>query len=138
MRLARSTVCSDRVAGGDAASYIDAAKPPEDLAVKRQTIDTDQFQNMQQLRAAIDALDRDIVEQLVTRAALIDRAIALKSVNGLPARIDARVEDVVQKVRASADALGFDAALVEMLWRGIINWSIAREEAVLGAGPQQD
>lgn len=106
--------------------------------MKRQTIDTDQFQNMQQLRAAIDALDRDIVEQLVTRAALIDRAIALKSVNGLPARIDTRVEDVVQKVRASADALGFDAALVEMLWRGIINWSIAREEAVLGAGPQQD
>jgi len=138
MLRARSTDCSDRVAGGGAASYIDATPPPEDLIVTRQPTKPDQLQDMQQLRAAIDALDLELVGKLAERAALIDRAIALKKQNGLPARIDARVEEVVQNVCASANALGFDADLVESLWRRIINWSIAREETVLGAGQQQD
>jgi len=106
--------------------------------VTRQPTKPDQLQDMQQLRAAIDALDVELVGKLAERAALIDRAIAIKTQNGLPARIDARVEEVVQNVCTSANALGFDADLVESLWRRIINWSIAREETVLGAGPQQD
>ena len=138
MLRARSTDCSDRVAGGGVASYMDAAPPPEELIVTRQPTKPDQLQDMQQLRAAIDALDVELVGKLAERAALIDRAIAIKTQNGLPARIDARVEEVVQNVCASANALAFDADLVESLWRRIINWSIAREEAVLGAGPQQD
>ncbi|MEX0969019.1 MAG: chorismate mutase [Paracoccaceae bacterium] len=94
--------------------------------------------SMTELRVAIDALDGELVAHLAARAALIDRAIALKSENGMPARIDSRVEEVVENVRTSADALGYDAALAEMLWRIIINWSIAREEQVLGAGPNRD
>lgn len=106
--------------------------------MNRPTIRPEDCFTMAELRDAIDALDYDIVTQLVARAALIDRAITLKSENGMPARIESRVEDVVQKVRNSAEALGYDAALAETLWRTIINWSIAREESVLGVGPQQD
>ncbi len=94
----------------------------------------DQIESMAELRVAIDALDRDLVALLARRVTLIDRAIALKPVENMPARIEARVEDVVAKVRAEAERIGYDAGFAEQLWRQIIDWSIAREERVLGTG----
>ncbi|AXT26837.1 chorismate mutase [Ruegeria sp. AD91A] len=87
---------------------------------------------MQDLRAEIDKLDRQLIEMLVTRASYIDRASQLKPGEGLPARIPERVEEVVQRVRANSDALGMDPDLAEKLWRILIDWSIAREERVIG------
>ncbi|EEX08187.1 chorismate mutase family protein [Ruegeria lacuscaerulensis ITI-1157] len=87
---------------------------------------------MQELRVQIDTLDRQLIELLVTRATYIDRASELKPGEGLPARIPERVEDVVQKVRANSADLGLDPDLAERLWRILIDWSIAREERVLG------
>ena len=88
--------------------------------------------SMEDLRAMIDALDSHIVEALARRATYIDRAAELKPALGLPARIEARVEEVVRNVRVRAMAEGLDPALVETLWRLLIDWSIAREEEVLG------
>lgn len=87
--------------------------------------------SMTDLRTQIDALDGALIDMLVERAGYINRAITLKQNENLPARINDRVEDVVQKVRAKADASGFDADLAETLWRHLIEWSIAREEQVL-------
>ncbi|WP_316013762.1 chorismate mutase [Roseobacter sp. HKCCA0434] len=89
--------------------------------------------DMADLRAAIDALDADLVTLLTRRAAFIDRAAELKSRNRLPARIDDRVEQVVGNVRKLAAAQGLDPDLVERLWREMIDWSIAREETALQA-----
>lgn len=89
--------------------------------------------DMTELRAAIDALDAGIVAQLKARAGYIDRAVELKQGIGLPARIDERVEEVVASVRAEAAAQALDPDLVEDLWRRLIEWSIAREERILGA-----
>ncbi len=89
--------------------------------------------SMQELRTQIDKLDFQLIEMLVTRAGYIDRAAQLKPAEGLPARIPDRVEDVVQRVRASSDDLGMDPDLAEQMWRILIDWSIAREERVLGA-----
>ena len=94
--------------------------------------DLDTIATMTALRDRIDALDRDLVALLARRAAMIDRAAVLKPGEGLPARIAARVEDVVAKVRAEAAGRGLDPDLAERLWRMLIEWSIAREEAVLG------
>ena len=88
--------------------------------------------SMQDLRVQIDTLDRLLIEMLVTRAGYIDRAAQLKSGEGLPARIPDRVEEVVSRVRASSGELGMDPDLAERLWRILIDWSIAREERVLG------
>ena len=88
---------------------------------------------MAELRAEIDALDARIVKLLAQRAAYIDRAVPLKQAEGLPARIEDRVEEVVARVRHRAEAEGFDPALTEALWRLIIEWSIRREERTLGA-----
>ena len=91
-------------------------------------------QSMQELRAQIDALDAEIVAKLAARARYIDRAVVLKQGENLPARITDRVEDVVAKVRARAVTEALDPVLVEDLWRRLIEWSIAREEQVLGVG----
>ncbi|MEV8465236.1 chorismate mutase [Fluviibacterium sp. DFM31] len=89
-------------------------------------------QTMTELRVVIDGLDRELVRLLARRQACIDRAIALKPAEGLPARIPDRVEDVVAKVRAEATRNGVDPDLLETLWRQLIDWSIAREARVLG------
>ena len=96
--------------------------------------DPSQLKTMFDLRAEIDATDRALVGLLARRAALIDRAIELKPSAGFPARIESRVEEVVGKVRATAQAEGLDPDLIEALWRRLIDWSIAREEKVLGTG----
>ncbi|MCA8881077.1 MAG: chorismate mutase [Rhodobacteraceae bacterium] len=87
-----------------------------------------------QLRALIDRIDRDVVRLLALRQSCIDRAAELKRYEGLPARIPARVEEVVERVREAAEQEGFDVELGETLWRRLIEWSIEREEALL-AGP---
>ncbi|WP_170337896.1 chorismate mutase [Ruegeria arenilitoris] len=88
--------------------------------------------SMQELRVQIDKLDRQLIELLAARATYIDRASELKPGEGLPARIPERVEDVVQKVRSNSVGVGMDPDLTERLWRILIDWSIAREENVLG------
>lgn len=92
----------------------------------------DDCQSMTELRTAIDELDQTLVALLTTRAGYIDRAVELKTKNGLPARIDARVDQVVENVRRHAMATELDPDLVEALWSTLINWSIDREETVLG------
>lgn len=88
--------------------------------------------SMQDLRVEIDKLDQHLIELLVIRSGYIDRAAELKPAEALPARIPARVEEVVQNVRAKALESGMDPDLAERLWRILIDWSIAREERVLG------
>jgi isochorismate pyruvate lyase len=91
----------------------------------------DACRSVTELRAAIDTLDADIVRLMALRARYIDRASELKLVEGLPANIPVRVEEVVAKVRRSAALEGFDPDLAEAIWRRLIAWSIAREEAAM-------
>ena len=100
-------------------------KPAADLA------------SMAELRMAIDHVDRAIVDLLARRTDYIDRAIALKPGEGMQARIPERVEQVVANVRARAAQVALDPDLVEMMWRGLIDWSIRREERILGPTPNE-
>lgn len=92
-----------------------------------------QCRTMADVRAEIDRIDARIVALLGERAGYIDRAAELKPALGLPARIDDRVEEVIAKVRARAMAESVDPDLAEALWRRLIDWSIAREEAKIGS-----
>ncbi|WZK90977.1 chorismate mutase [Aliisedimentitalea scapharcae] len=100
-------------------SKLPQARPPQECA------------DMGALRAQIDRLDGDLIAMLALRAGYIDRAIALKSDNGWPARIPDRVEEVVANARAAAETKGLDPDLVEDLWRRLVEWSIAREAQVI-------
>ena len=87
---------------------------------------------MAHVRAEIDRLDEELVRLFAERAGYIDRAAEIKAEVDLPARIDARVEQVVANVRRHAETCGLPPDLVEKLWRRLIDWSIAREENRLG------
>lgn len=88
--------------------------------------------SMTELRAEIDRLDRQLIALLSLRAGCIDRAIEIKARDGLPARISARVDEVIDNARAEAARTGLDPALAGALWSQIVEWSIAREERALG------
>ena len=88
--------------------------------------------SMAEIRAEIDRLDQELVRLFADRAGYIDRAAEIKAGADLPARIEARVEEVVQNVRRHADTYGLPPELVEKLGRRLIDWSIAREESKLG------
>jgi isochorismate pyruvate lyase len=70
---------------------------------------------MAELRAEIDRIDAALVGLLTERMGYIDRAAELKPGIGMPARVDARVEEVVARVRAASAGQGFDADLTEAL-----------------------
>ncbi|TJZ90744.1 chorismate mutase [Paracoccus gahaiensis] len=87
--------------------------------------------DMATLRVEIDALDARLMALMAERHALIDRAAQIKSGNGMPARIDARVEEVVANVRAHAQGHGLDPDLYDRIWRLLIEAAIAQEERQL-------
>ena len=88
--------------------------------------------NMAELRTEIDRLDAELVALFAQRVGYIDRAAQIKSGVGMPARISARVEEVVSNVRRHAEAQGLPPDKIEKLWRKLIEWSIEREETYLG------
>lgn len=87
--------------------------------------------SLAELRETIDRLDREIVALLAERVRSLERVIAVKRRDNLPAAIPERVEEVVAHVRSEATATGMPPDLAEALWRHLIDWSIAYEDGHL-------
>lgn len=85
--------------------------------------------DMAEVRAGIDAIDREIVALLADRLHFINEAGRLKTEREA-VRDDARIEDVIAKIRAAAVEAGIDPAFVEPLYRDLIERSIAHEFSV--------
>ena len=85
--------------------------------------------SMIEVRQGVDALDRALVTLLAERQRYMDAAARIK-----PGRDavhdDARIEDVVAKVLASAEAQGLSPAIAEPVWRTLVDRCIAYEFSV--------
>ena len=83
-------------------------------------------QSMADVRQGVDALDRALVELLTERQAYMGAAARIK-----PDRSKvfdrARIEDVVEKVKAAARASGLSEAIAEPVWRTLVDRCIAYE-----------
>ena len=83
-------------------------------------------QSMAEVRAGVDALDRELVVLLAVRQRYMDAAARIK-----PSRDRvhdaARIEDVVAKVKATAREAGLSEAIAEPVWRLLIDRCIAHE-----------
>jgi isochorismate pyruvate lyase len=88
---------------------------------------------MTDIRAEIDRVDAELVALFAQRTSYIDRAAEIKVDAQLPARIGSRVEEVVANVRRHAVTHGLPPDKLEKFWRRLIDWSIEREEVVLGS-----
>ena len=89
-------------------------------------------QTMLEVRQGVDALDRLLVEVLAERQRYMDAAARIKA-DRHAVRDDARVEDVVAKVCATARAAGLSEDIAEPVWRTLIERCIAYEFGVWDA-----
>lgn len=81
---------------------------------------------MADVRYEIDRLDRLLVEIIAERQSFMDAAARIKAERGA-VHDRARIEDVVAKVRAAAEAAGLSVAIAEPVWRTLIDRCIAYE-----------
>lgn len=86
----------------------------------------EQCRTMAEVRAGVDALDRDLVALLARRFAYMDAAARIKTGRN-EVRDEARKAEVIARVGAEAARLGVPMELVESLWEQLIEASIAYE-----------
>lgn len=82
--------------------------------------------SMEDVRAEIDALDREIVALLADRLHYIDEAARLKQSRD-QVRDEARIADVLAKVDAEAQRLGIERDVVRAAYRSLVEASIQHE-----------
>jgi tRNA-Thr(GGU) m(6)t(6)A37 methyltransferase TsaA len=87
---------------------------------------------LDEVRAEIDAVDDALVALLRRRLSAIRRAAEIKAGPG-DALVEWRVEQVAERVRAAAQAVGFDADAAERIWRSMMEECIAFERRRLAA-----
>jgi isochorismate pyruvate lyase len=81
---------------------------------------------MAEVRQGVDALDRALVTLLAERQRYMDAAARIKQDRGA-VRDEARIEDVVAKVKAEARRKGLSEQIAEPVWRTLIERCIAHE-----------
>jgi isochorismate pyruvate lyase len=93
-------------------------------------------QTMAELRSEIDRLDRTLVGLLAERQTYIERAAEIKTVR-TAVHDQARIDDVVAKVLATAATKGLSAAIAEPVWRVLVDRCIAHEFTMFDARAQR-
>jgi isochorismate pyruvate lyase len=83
---------------------------------------------MSDIRKDIDRIDEALIKLLAERQRCVEKAIVVKKRDGLAARDEARVRQVIDHVRVLARAHNVDPALVETMWTEMVEWFIAYEE----------
>ena len=100
----------------------------DDVKIDARTVPED-CRSMAEVRQGVDALDRALVTLLAERQRYMDAAARIKPSRDV-VHDDARIEDVVAKVLASAEAAGLSPQIAEPVWRTLVDRCIAHEFAV--------
>ena len=100
----------------------------DDVKIDARTVPVD-CRSMAEVRQGVDALDRALVTLLAERQRYMDAAARIKPSRDV-VHDDARIEDVVAKVLASAEAAGLSPQIAEPVWRTLIDRCIAHEFSV--------
>ena len=86
-------------------------------------------ESMAEVRAGVDALDRQLVALIAERSRYMEAAARIKPSRD-KVRDEWRIEDVVSKVKAEASGQGLPVEIAEPVWRELIERSIAYEFSV--------
>lgn len=81
---------------------------------------------MAEVRAGVDALDRELVALLRQRFDYMDAAARIKPARGA-VRDEARKRQVIEQARSAAAALGLPGDAVAQMWETLVETSIAYE-----------
>lgn len=110
----------------------DASQTAASEIVSPEIVSPEACRDMAEVRAGIDALDARLVALLAERQRYIEAAGRIKPEKS-EVRLPWRIEDVVEKVLARADAEGLSRAIAEPVWRELIERCIAHEHTVWDA-----
>ena len=86
----------------------------------------DQCQTMSEVRAGVDALDRELVALLARRFAYMRAAARIKTTRD-SVRDEGRKATVIAAARAEAESLGAPPERIAALWDALVESSIAYE-----------
>lgn len=86
-------------------------------------------ESMAEVRAGVDALDRQLVALIAERSRYMEAAARIKPSRD-KVRDEWRIEDVVSKVKAEAAQQGLPVEIAEPVWRELIERSISYEFTV--------
>jgi isochorismate pyruvate lyase len=89
-------------------------------------------QTMADVRAGVDALDRELVTLLARRFGYMNAAARIKPARN-QVRDEARKAQVIANASAAAAMAGLPAGLAETLWEALVEASIAHEFGVWDA-----
>lgn len=81
---------------------------------------------MTEVRAGVDALDRELVAMLRRRFDYMDAAARIKPERAA-VRDERRKAEVIANARAAAEAAGLPGEAIAQLWDGLVEASIAYE-----------
>lgn len=84
---------------------------------------------MADVRAGIDRLDRALVGLIAERQRYIEAAARIKERED-EVRLQWRIDDVLEKVKAAAAREGLDWSIAEPVWRELMDRCIAHEGMV--------
>jgi isochorismate pyruvate lyase len=91
-------------------------------------MEPESYTSMAQVRAGVDALDRQLVTLLGHRFAHMRAAARIKPDRGA-VRDEPRKAQVIENVRTQAEQLGLPADILADLWERLVEGSIAYELA---------
>ena len=98
--------------------------------------------DMSQVRAEIDRIDMQLVDLIADRFGYVDRAWQIKQAAKTEgAVVPWRIQQVIDKVKAQAQARDLPPPMVEMVgsqWRNMIGWFVQYEEEKLRAAIEAD
>jgi chorismate mutase-like protein len=87
-----------------------------------------------ELRADIDAIDRELIALLAKRYGVVHRVATVKVREGIPAVLPERIAVVKRQARALAENAGLNPDFVESLYHLIIEEACRMEESFLSRG----
>lgn len=90
--------------------------------------DPDRCTTMAEVRAGVDALDRELVALLARRFGYMDAAARIKPARAA-VRDEGRKAQVIANARAQAEALGLPGEPIAAMWDQLVEASIAYELA---------
>lgn len=90
------------------------------------SIKANHCENMTEVRANVDRIDRLLVTLMAERLNYIEQAARIKPSRDA-VRDEDRIEDVIAKVKVQCDIDGFDKDMAERMWRAMMEDFIAHE-----------
>jgi isochorismate pyruvate lyase len=105
---------------------MDDLRPTSKAAPRFAALDPEACADMTDVRAGVDEVDRMLVALIARRQGYMDAAARIKPSRSV-VRDDARIREVLAKVKAEAERRGLSWGIAEPVWRELMERCIAYE-----------